>query len=357
MKITLYYCLGVGLFCSGCVGPTTPFGAIRLLNGTSSFSLSSKSDRGSLNDARLRFLPERQVLHGPTNFSIVIEDPLGVPEDFRLMVLYNGRDVSEQFLNQAEFDAADPLRHVVRLTAKHLRLLPTRDNDVVVVYVRQPEARPVFAQYLPPVCSAFSLSQALTSVPNFEPPQSMLNMINKVSLQNNFNPFFVAALVAQESGFDPKALSHNRALGLTQVTTLGESEVIKRFADWPRYPGMADMSLPALRFSILSGEIHSGNEWRLDPTLSIKGGVEYLTILSDYWSRPEKKTQLQTYLARDEVSLTDVMLASYNSGATRVSEALEAMGANYLKSDDLGNAHKYVRRVVSYCDHFEHRSE
>jgi soluble lytic murein transglycosylase-like protein len=186
---------------------------------------------------------------------------------------------------------------------------------------------------------------------------SVLQFINQNAQKKKLNPFFVAALVAQESSFDPLALSRNRALGLTQVTSLGESEIIKNYETWPRYPGLDAMPLPILRMSILTGRVNSGNEWRLNPAHSIEGGVEYLAYLSEYWRRPERRSMIERKLGPSENALSEVMLASYNAGAARVSEALERNGARWLQDEQLGEARKYVRRIVSYCDHFEHRED
>lgn len=356
MKISGLIGVVIAASCLGCVGPMSPFGSVSL--GASARPTETVADENALHSrARIRFTPERQVLHGASAFSVILEDPLGVPDDFRLSVRYNGLDVSRQFLAHAEVTALDPLRHAVKLTAKNLRLLPTRENGVKVIYRREPSADAVVAHYLAPVCSAFANNQMLFTLPDFEPPLAILQLINQRAAQKNLNPYFVAALVAQESSFDPQALSRNKALGLTQVTSSGESEVIKHFAEWPRYPGVGQMPLLMLKIAILNGQIHAGNEWRLDPALSIQGGVEYLSYLSDYWSREDKRAQIQKSLGASETALTEVMLASYNSGAARVSDSLERNGVNWLKDEELGEAQKYVRRVVSYCDHFEHQEE
>jgi hypothetical protein len=353
MKVWVFVCLSLSTLV-GCAGPMTPFGAVGVLP-----KASDTEDTATLSKQgpRVRFTPDRQVLHTASNFSVIIEDPEGVPNDFKLTVNYNGIDVSRQFLAHAEWTNVDPIGHEVRLTTKFLRLLPTRDNKVKVKYWHSPASQPVVAQYLPPVCSAFTASQMVFSVPDFDAPLAVLQLINQNANRAKLNPYFIAALVAQESGFDPQALSYSKAIGLTQVTSLGESEIIKRGGDWPRYPGLGEMPLPFLKLAILNGRINGGNEWRLDPALSIAGGVEYLNYLSEYWGKREKRAQVEKRLGPSETALSEVILASYNSGASRVSDALEAHGLDYLQDEELGEARKYVRRVVSYCDHFEHRED
>lgn len=353
--------LSLGIFLSmGCAGPMSPFGAVHIFQKTAPESTTDiAAALPSKGGAQVHYSPDRQVLHGPSNFTVVIEDSEGVPDDFRLWVNYNGLDVTREFMSHAQVSNTDPLHHEVRLMTKFMRLLPTRENKVRVSYRRTVGARPVVAQYLPPTCSAFANAGTamVFSIPDFEPPLVMLQLINQISLKKNLNPYFVAALVAQESGFDTQALSRNKALGLTQVTSLGESEIIKRYENWPRYPLLGEMPWPLLKLAILNGRINQGNEWRLDPALSIEGGAEYLSYLAEYWKRPERRAQIERKLGPGDTALSEVMLASYNSGASRVSEALERSGDHWLQDEELGEAGKYVRRVVSYCDHFANRED
>jgi soluble lytic murein transglycosylase-like protein len=336
----------------------TPFGASPALGLKKAEEISPSTETSLARRlARVRFSPDHQVLHGPTKFSVIIEDPDGVPEDFRLLVSYNGVDVTRAFLRQATVAPSDPLRHEVRVTANSLRLPAGIENRVKVVYWRDPEAPPVMAQYMPPVCSAFTGNQMIFALPEFESSANVIQLINQHASMRRLNPYFVAALVAQESSFNPLAVSPNHALGLTQVTPMGEMEIIRRYKDWPRYPGVSDMPFPLLKLAVIGGRIHSGNEWRLDPTLSIQGGIEYLSYLGEYWTRPDKRAQVERKLGPSETALSEVLLASYNSGAARVAEALERSGERYLEDSSLGEANKYVRRVVSYCDHFEHQEE
>ena len=329
----------------------SPFGPMNHLSLNAKKALSQMITFAD-DDSRIHFSPQRQVLHGPTSFSITIEDEEGVPEDFELSVLFNGDEVGPEFLRQAKRTYLDPLRRQVRLSTKHLRLLPEKENVIYVSYKRTPASAAVVSQYQPPTCSAFETVRELSSLPDFSPNPKVLKAINRYSGERQFNPYFVAGLIAQESSFDPRALSSGRALGLTQITSLGEGEVIKRFQDWPRNPAVADMSLPMLRLAILRGQVHSGNEWRLNPDLSIRGGVEYLSYISDYWNKTDKRAQIFKSLGDSDLALSEVMLASYNSGPARVSEALERRGPDWLRDQELNEARKYVRRVNSYCEHF-----
>lgn len=306
---------------------------------------------------RVRFSPKRQVLHGPSPLTVTIEDPLGVPDDAKIVMTYNGVDVTSSFLAQAKVQASDPGRHEVKWRTSNFRLPSNIDHDIKVSYQRTSTTTPIITKYLPPSCSAFDTKGLLFGVPDFRPPFEIIQQINQSSMDQNLNPFFVAALVAQESGFDPRAVSRSRAIGLTQVTPLGEEEITKRYNHWPRYPGASQMPFPILKLAVVGGQIHRGNEWRLDPVLSIQGGVAYINYLSNYWQRPEKRSLIERKLGPGDNSLSEVILASYNAGATRVGESLSRNGRKYLTDESLSEANKYVRRVVSYCDHFENQGE
>lgn len=345
---------------SGCAGPMSPFGAINGWRGTvaaSSTDQDAKSEPWNGQDARVRFQPAHQVLHGPTAFSIVVEDPKGVPESFWMNLTYNGLNVTPEFLLRAERTYLDPGHRRLKLTIPNVRILSERKNHVQVAYQREVQSRAVTASYMPPSCSAFEAGRSIASVPDFSPPSLVVQMINQQAISRNLNPFYVAGLIAQESGFDSTALSRSKALGLTQVTALGEAEVIKINQSWPRYRGIDEMPLPVLRMAILNGKINATNEWRLNPALSIKGGIEYLTYLSEYWSRPDKRSLIEANLGDSDLAFSEVMLASYNSGASRVSAALMARGRDYLQDEELSEARKYVSHVTSYCSYFAYKED
>lgn len=350
-------CLNL-VFALGCAGPMSPFGGINGWRGTVALNAGDeKTDVWNGRDARVVFQPAHQVLHGPTAFSIVVEDPLGIPESFWMNLTYNGLNITPEFMARAQRTYLDPDHRRLKLSIPGVRILPERENHVKVAYQRAVQSKPVTAFYMPPSCSAFEAGRSLASVPDFETSSLVVQMINQQAISRNLNPFYVAGLIAQESGFNSMALSHAKALGLTQVTAQGEAEVIKVNQAWPRYAGLEEMPLPVLRMAILNGKINATNEWRLNPALSIKGGIEYLTYLSEYWSRPDKRALIEANLGDSDLAFSEVMLASYNSGAARVAAALSSRGRNYLQDEELLEARKYVSRVTSYCSYFAHKEE
>jgi soluble lytic murein transglycosylase-like protein len=347
-----------------CAGPTTPFGALRLFSKDSAeseargpASLFGKDFEFEETGPSVHFYPPRQVLHTRTTFAVEIEDPKGVPEEPNIALFYNGFDVTKEFLAQATRTDSDPQKKKVRLATKNLRLVAGRENRIHFLYWPKEAKNPVVAQYHGPSCFAFDRSQRLERLTPFRLTKEVLRTIDEEAAQKEINPFFLAGLIAQESSFNPLTVSRNKALGLTQITSLGETEIIEKFADWPRHPEIAEMPFPILKLAILNGDINPQNEWRLDPERSIRGGAEYLSYLHEYWNRGDKRMLLEEQLGERGAALSEVLLASYNSGAARVSQALERRGPDWLEDEELNEARKYVGRVVSWCDQLALRSK
>lgn len=339
----------IALLSIGCAGPASPFGAI---NWPSFLGQSLENTDGSTPGYRMQFMPERQVLHGSTNLEIILEDADGVAENPKLEISYNGKDVTSTFLAKAVKTYSDQSKRRLKVSIKNFRLPLLKEHDIQATYWPSKRSKPIHITYEPPACSAFTWNGRLNVVPGFEVEDQLVTSIDLQSQSQRYNPFMMAGLIAQESSFNPRAVSRARALGLTQVTPIGESEIINSYEHWPRYPGIADMGFWSLRSALKEGKINHSNEWRLDPDLSIRGGVEYMKYLNAYWSRPDKAAYLEKYFNNSETKRSEVLLASYNSGAARVSQALEADGENFLKNSELGEARKYVRKITSYCDYF-----
>lgn len=341
--------ISVGL--AGCAGPMTPFGGLNGL-ALSEEPIARTNNMQEYSGPQIRFTPNRQVLHGSTSFSVNIFDIDGIPENFGIQVTYNNVDVTRQFMAKADKVFLDKNRRKIRMTVDYFRLVPTKENQIRVSYWREFKSQSVTAEYQPPKCSAFETFRRLTDLPDFGVDKKIVEHIDLYARQRNFNPYYIAGLIAQESKFDPRAVSMARAIGLTQVTSLGEAEIIGKYASWPRYPGIHEMSMPRLKLNIMNGKINQNNEWRLNPTLSILGGVEYVTYLAEQWTKPDRRAFVERYLGRSDHVMSEVILASYNSGAARVQNAIEQRGRKWLQHEELSEAQKYVKRVVSYCDYF-----
>lgn len=369
----------LGLFCSACAGPTTPFGAKTSLYLKAAIEKKGPAEPsaddvahgvrapagivqrtqnlllGSGAKPEIKFTPDRQVLHGRTEFTITVTDSLGVAANPDLTILYNGHDMTARFLSQAKTETAAGGTKL-KLRFPNLRILPDRDNKIEVVYRHSKYDPYVFARYQPPVCDVFEEKQVMRTG-TFKLSSDLLKTIHKMSTEHRINPAFLAGLIAQESAFNHRAVSWAKAIGLTQITGGAEQEVTKFYAHWPRYEGMDQISAPIVKAMILSGQINSKNEWRLNPQMSIRGGLTYLTLLSNYWRRPENFSKISAQFKNPEEGFSQIILASYNSGFVRVGNALERSGGNWIREDALREARKYVYRVMSYCYHFSHQGD
>ena len=350
MRLRLGLVLILSLLLLGCAGPTTPFGALNGFGEKVKEIARYLGLRGS--QATISFAPGRQLLHDRANFEAVIEDPKGIPPQHRVTLTYNGMDMTHTYLRFAKRTYLDQQSRRMKLTLSDFRLPAKRDHHILLTYWRDAKSAPVSQEYEPPVCPPFEMARQLASVPKFPAPSEVIESINTHANQGRFNPYLIAGLIAQESSFNPLAVSPSKALGLTQITSMGAAEIAE--SHWPRFTGLEEMSALEVRLAIYKGEISADNEWRLNPELSVQGGVSYLAYLYKYWDRPDKRAQLESLFGELDPNLSEIILASYNSGATRVSRAIDRHGKDWLKDQELNEARKYVRRVVSYCDHFAH---
>lgn len=349
-----YALLSIALFpplVCGCAGPSTPLGApwattaSATRNGPFAFFASLFRVRTS----QIRFEPQHQVLHGPSPLRVLITDDSGIRENYRLIVRHNGLDVTPSFLRQA---AIDVRAKEIDIKVPVLRLSANTDHLIEVVYGGNSVELGAYARLEPPVCHAFAQGRTLTKTSGYAPSNGLVGLINSVSERRGFNPAFTAALIAQESSFNPRTVSWAKAIGLTQVTPVAEDEIVAHRTDWPRYPGINEMPTLFVKALVLSGRVNNTNEWRLDNSKSIHGGLAYAHTLGDRWTSPENMTQIATHFKDTDLALTQLILASYHSGYGRVSAALNRYGASWMSAPELKEARYYVNRILSLCDSF-----
>jgi hypothetical protein len=329
---------------------------------------------GRSSQPTLRFDPPSQNLHAAHTLNIVVDDPLGDPDESGLRVRYRGHDVTRSFLLQARYTRSPLASGGGRLVASvpWIRLSPLGEHLIEAEYARPGSDRVAGARLPPPICRAFE-RRKLTGPEGFGPEgfrpagfkvdPRMGELIEQVSREMGFNPAFTAALIAQESGFDPKSVSLARAMGLTQVAPAAEEEVSGVFSRWPRYEGSNTYPAPILKYLVLSGEINAQNEWRLNPERSIRGGLLFAQRLADRWVDSEYFSKIRwtgdeggRSPASDgdaEVARTRLVLASYNSGYARVHQSIGRLGPAWLTAPELKEARRYVNRIFSYCAAFE----
>lgn len=136
------------------------------------------------------------------------------------------------------------------------------------------------------------------------------NDLVRSAKQQNLDPYMVAALIRQESEFDPQALSAKHAYGLTQVEpatgrALARRAGIKRFS----------------------------NRSLFQPAINLKLGAYYLRGLLDQWGGKWEQT-----------------LASYNAGKSRVNEWITwnqyQEPAEFVESIPFTETREYVEAVL-----------
>lgn len=342
---------------SSCAGPTNPWGhyGTRLPSKASELPVNFRTI-GSLPDddieeANIQFYPRRQNLHETSEFSVLIEDLKTIPDNALLSLYYNGTDVTDSWLKKAKISFSNN-NTVMTMTFHGVKLLAQKDHDVIIRYQRNPLSKAITQSYLTPSCSLAAL-EPLGDLGDFTPKEKTYrHLIEGISAQEGVNPSLVAGLIAQESAFNPMAVSHAKAIGLTQVTKGAAHHVLETYENFPSYPDLHTYPVPLIKTMILSGEVNAANEWRLDPKHSIRGGIHYLKLVEDYWLTQENHTVMLKNYTDEEDILDDLILASYNSGPYRVKKALMKKGRRWLESDQLNEARKYVRKVKSFCYHF-----
>jgi hypothetical protein len=333
---------------ASCAGPMTPFGAQTNIKKdpttTPSFnrSLALRSP-AQIDEMGIDFWPPRQNWHDAHSLEVIITDPNGIPNGRKISLFYNQMDVTKSFLKLAREEMSID-KTQLRLVFDDLRLLADRDNAIAAIYRRDLFSEPVANIYQDPECPMGSISMSVLDPRDFAHRARVMRLVTKRAKKAGINPSFVAGVIAQESGFNYRAVSSAGAIGLTQITSLAEAQILDPEDKWPRFPGLSSMPSSLIKMAISTGQANSKNEWRLNEDLSIEGGIRYLNYLEDYWSRSK---DLMVY-ARQE----DIILASYNSGPARVKRAITRYGVEWKKSPELSEARKYVGKVKSYCYHF-----
>ena len=289
---------------------------------------------------------------GEPIFQLTISDHIPIREGYSLSLFYDEVDVTDRFLEKSTITKSSDGK-TLNFSFKDLRLKTNKANDIHVVFVNHLD-RASHASYLQPFCSLYEKNKLVTML-DFEEAQKYLTMIRQVASEADYNPSFLAGIVAQESGFNPNAISWAKAIGLTQITSLAEKDVYQKVKTWPRYPGISHMPYLKIKAKVMLGEINHKKEWRLNPKKSIQGGAAYIDYLENYWALELNKELLMTLQGDFEQNLSKVILASYNSGAFRVKTAMKKMGDDWMKHPKLKEAAKYVRKVSSYCYHYTQR--
>ena len=387
------------LILAGCAGPTSPFGGVHPWDLTQSAPEASTSEVLDLSSNIANFLalpvglpleedwakklsrqnselpwvlmdPEHINYTRPEVLRIYIHDPGNTGHRPLIRLTYDDWDLTAKIRDSANWHKISATDW--QFTSAKLKFSPARVGELRVSFLAKASKKWVSTQLLEPHCR-FANQEGLRiqQTGRFSVPPELLAQIESLSHDSKINPNLVAGLIAQESGFNIRAVSMSKALGLTQVTPLAEKEVVARHPEYPQFPGLNDYSFLRLLTLIKTEEIGPHQEWRLDPAHSIVGGITFLELEREYWNRFANSSAgaggtppLLRSPAREAVekslnkrSLTEqdkmlLLLASYNSGAARVKRAYLQNRKMWLKDESLSEARVYVHKISSYCSQF-----
>tara|TARA_Y100000780_G_scaffold232570_1_gene266714 strand:- start:4083 stop:5234 length:1152 start_codon:yes stop_codon:yes gene_type:complete len=371
-----YLMMTLSSFVMSCAGPTHPFGHYgtslpsekRVLLPLNSQEEVSGIEHRKRDEKKIQqlgripqqqsmatadFYPKKQNLTELSEFTLVIDNKEIIERDYQINLFHNQYDVTDSWLRNSQITFNHQYTKM-KIHFKGLKLLADTDHQILIRFQNDRFTEAQFFRYSEPTCSMSDLSE-LKKISPFDVNPQLVDAIDKISHQENINPRFIAGLIAQESAFNSKAVSHAKAIGLTQVTNLAQVHILQNKKSWPTHDAIDEYSVPIIKTMILTGTINSKNEWRLNENLSIEGGITFLKYLEKYWLRPENRELIHRHYG-DDINhvLNELILASYNSGAYRVKLALKKYGKRWRKdSDQLHEARKYVKKVNSYCYHFE----
>lgn len=189
------------------------------------------------------------------------------------------------------------------------------------------------------------------------------------------NPNYVAALMAKESGFDPRALSDVPANGIAQMTYVADADLLiisrdsPRFhwmADevrrWPRHPAIHDSLARRERTERLlaSGAVDARSEYLFDPWIATRASLFFLRILATVWTEDVWPGEYGS-MARDrlaggrplaEADLLALVTVSYNQGHPYVADLVKRHGrewTRYLNEE----SSDYLERIARYTVLFQ----
>ncbi|HEU4560708.1 MAG TPA: transglycosylase SLT domain-containing protein [Longimicrobium sp.] len=191
------------------------------------------------------------------------------------------------------------------------------------------------------------------------------------------NPAFVAALLAKESGFDPRAVSPRAALGYAQLTFAADSDariitradslsgwMCREVRGWPRDPRFhaAPADPAAVRALVASGELGPRNEYLLDARKSARAAVLWLRLLEVTWTEDgwpgmygdSARLKLNGGAPLTDSQLLDLVAASYNWGYPDIWTLVSRHGPAW-KEHLPPEPRDYVERIRAYTVLFQRR--
>jgi hypothetical protein len=189
------------------------------------------------------------------------------------------------------------------------------------------------------------------------------------------NPNFIAALMAKESGFDPRATSEVPAYGIAQMTHVADADLqlITRDAPgwhwmydevrrWPRVAAVHDSLARKSQIDSLlaSGVVNGKVEYLFDPRLSLRASLFWLRLLGHVWTEDVwpgaygtlARTKLANGRALSESDLLALVTVSYNQGYPYAADLVERYGRDWTSHLNPESA-DYLERIAAYTAIFQ----
>ncbi|WP_081653742.1 lytic transglycosylase domain-containing protein [Bacteriovorax sp. BSW11_IV] len=330
----------------GCAGPANPFGAKAFVIKKDQVKIDHQGienrfiaqTNATLKIPTITFDPPRKYYHEKGPLKIKVHSPLGL-DNATLQFYYNKQNVTSEVLQRAKVITDNNTTYEILI--KRFKLPLSKESNITVKYNSD---KYTFEQdYSEPECNLRQFA-SINNTGEFNVKNAFIGTIQGLGKREGINPSLMAGLIAKESGFNPHAVSYAKAIGLTQVTKLAGSHILDKYDHWPEYPGINEFSVPTIKTLITLGKINNQNEWRLDKSRSILGGMTYLKYLEEYWNKQNE--------IGSNIEEIDLILASYNSGPYRVKKAVQRDPKLWNYDSELNEANKYVKMVKSYCDAF-----
>ncbi len=346
------------LLCGGCAGPYNAMGPDSPLRRGPSFSpvvlqndpdlfLVPRSDtyqkrfpaQQSPSTSSISYGPDRMLfsLAGPLHVTIKSSSPL--TDKHEIIVVLNGQEIS----HQAKKTIALPKTIFLDFNSTYFH--KNLDYSFAIFFRNTSHDAWTYSVLSEADCS-------LTAQEHFYFPKEsagkyeLLSDIETMSRKKHINPSFLYGLINQESSFNPKAFSHDLAVGLTQMTARAARQVSMSGPEWPLDERLESVSFIEGKYLIETGQIQGEMDWRLGPRKSVEGGIAYLRYLNDFWANYLHTLPPTDNLNREQ-TMSNLVLASYNLGPARLKNILQ--GPRELQHSEWNKIRPYLRSIKTYC--------
>lgn len=303
----------------------------------------------SVPGVKIEMAPSFIWVHKHKKFKVTITDTEGIGLLSEIKFIYNDEDITKKFKNLSDVINLSENKRVYQIN--NMRFLSKDEGRFIVSYRRNVYSPLNFKRYEHPHCHFNHIAnRKIEYLP--AKGEELKTTIERLSRRYKLNPLLVAGLIAQESNFKQDAISSARALGLTQIT-FKTAEYINSFRFiGPLDPDTKSSTIPHIKALLMLGNINAESDWRLNQSKSILGGIRYLKYLERYWMKTSNFALLSKLSLNPDKLFTDVILASYNSGPSRVKRQINKYGDKWYLSKNLSEGKKYFKRVKSYCYQF-----